>query len=290
MDPKTAFRGETVTLTRHQLLSMGVTANRLAAEVHAGSLVRVRRGHYALPRTHPAIVAAVRIGGKVACVSAAELLGIWAPRAVFPHVHLRHEASRLRSPGNRFALLDDDNRDGCDLHWWPLIDERRSRAHQVSALDAVAQIIRCQRREIAIAALDSALHLGLVRPYELDRLFEALPVRFAGLREDLDDRSMSGLESIVRLIARDAGLDVELQRYFDGVGSVDLVIAGCVVVETDGRKFHENTQNRDYRRDVLLAKLGYTVLRFNYELVMFHPELVLDAILTAVRNHARSAR
>jgi len=191
----------------------------------------------------------------------------------------------MRSPRNRFVPLTQDNRDGCELHWSPLIDPLGAVQHRVSAIDALAQIVRCQPRPIAVAALDSALHTGLLKSSQLVRFFESLPAKYSALRGDLNGLSMSGLETIVRLIATDAGLECELQKYFDGVGFVDLVIAGCVVVEVDGRAFHENSQPRDYRRDVQLARLDHTVLRFDYDLVMNHPHLVLEAILGAVRNH-----
>ena len=287
MDPKAAFRGRAVILTRRQLLDGGCTPIQLAAEVHSGGLVRIRRGHYALPGTDPDIVTAVRVGGRLACVSAARQLGIWVPPVAFAHVHLRHEASRLRAPGDRFELLNEHNRDGVTLHWWPLIDRRRADAHQVSVLDVLAQIIRCQPRPIAVAAIDSALNQGLVSDGDLDQLFAQIPKQHASLRGDIDGRSMSGLETIVRLIAKDAGLSWDLQCFFFGVGMVDMVVAECVVVESDGREFHENQQKRDYRRDALLAALGYTVVRFNYQLVMFHPDLVLRAIRAAVSNHRR---
>src|SRR5690606_20062575 len=105
------------------------------------------------------------------------------------------------------------------------------------------------------------------------RLFATLPTKLQSLRCEVDGRAMSGLETIVRLMAKEAGFHCDAQVRFDGIGSVDLVVDGCVVVETDGRKGHDDPEGeaRDYARDAALAERGYTVLRFNYAQVMYEP-------------------
>jgi len=52
---------------------MGVGGDVLDMGLYYGRILRVRIGWYALPGTSPAVVAAVRAGGKLACVSALEL-------------------------------------------------------------------------------------------------------------------------------------------------------------------------------------------------------------------------
>ncbi len=261
----------------------------LTEGVRAGQLLRVRRDRYALPSTEPAILEAVRIGGLLSCVSAADFHGIWVPDLPFTHIAMTHKASRMRSPRDRFVPLSADNRDGCELHWWPLVEPDAASLHSVSPVDSLVHIIRCQTRPIAVAALDSALFEGKITHLDLDRIFAAVPVKFAPLRADIDARSMSGLETITRLMVRDAGLRCDLQVHFRGVGDVDLLVEGCVVVETDGRKWHdeESAQRRDYDRDATLAARGYVVLRFNYRQVMHHPEQVTAAIVGALRSHHR---
>lgn len=98
---------------------------------------------------------------------------------------------------------------------------------------------------------------------------------------------MSGLETLVRLMVVEAGMACVPQVTFDGVGTVDLLIEDCVVVETDGRLGHDDPIGavRDYRRDALLTAMGYTVLRFSYRQVMYEPETVLAAIRSAVARH-----
>ena len=270
-------------------MKLGMSPADLTDSVRAGDLVRVRRDRYALPSTEPAILEAVRIGGLLSCVSAAASHGIWVPDEPFTHIAMAHEASRMRSPRDRFARLSPDNRDGCELHWWPLSEPEAASLHSVSVVDSLVQIIRCQQRSVAIAALDSALFEGKIARNDLDRIFNAVPVKFASLRGDIDARSMSGLETITRLMVRDAGLRYELQAHFRGIGTVDLLVEGCVAIETDGRKWHEgeSPQRRDYDRDLALAARELIVLRFNYRQVMYHPEQVMAAILGALRSHRR---
>jgi very-short-patch-repair endonuclease len=289
MDPTDMFEdASTLIVTTQQLIDAGILARQLQAEVSAGRLLRVRRGHYALPFADPGALRAVRIGGLLSCASAAGRLGIWVPDHPFVHVAMRHEASRMRSPRDRFTALSADNRDGCELHWWPF-DADAASLHSVGLLDALAAIIRCQPRRLAVAALDSALFEKKVDAAGLHRIFASVPDRYAPLLDDVDGQSMSGIESIVRLMARDAGLRCEIQVRFRGIGIVDLVIEGCVAIEVDGRRNHDGAANqrRDYDRDLALAALGFSVVRCDYPEVMHHPERVLAAIWGALRSHRR---
>lgn len=289
MDPNHCFSDDIRIAARRQLMRLGMSPLDLTEGVRAGRLLRVRRDRYALPSTEPSILEAVRIGGLLSCVSAADFHGIWVPDEPFTHIAMTHEASRMRSPHNRFVPLSPDNRDGCELHWWPLVEPGAASLYSVSAVDSLAHIIRCRPRPVAVAALDSALFEKKITHSDLDRIFAAVPAKFAPLRGEVDARSMSGLETITRLMVRDAGLHCGLQVHFRGVGDVDLLIEHCVVVETDGRKWHdeESAQRRDYDRDAALAARGYIVLRFNYRQVIYHPEQVMAAILGALRSHRR---
>jgi very-short-patch-repair endonuclease len=273
--------------TRRQLIRAGAAPHELTAAVRQGALIRVRKGYYALPDTDPQLVQAVRIGGRLGCVAAARRLGIWATNPTFAHVAMRHEASRMRSPKDRFEPLTPANLDGCELHWWPVPEVRRRNVHTVSPCEALAHIARCQTRELALASFDSALNLGLVRPSQIPSIFLALPAKYQRLSEQIDGRCMSGIETLVRLMLTDAGVPFEIQVAFRAIGTVDFVVAGCVVVETDGHLGHDDpvSQLRDYRRDAALIRLGYAVVRLSYAQVMFDPAGALATILAALRSH-----
>jgi very-short-patch-repair endonuclease len=200
---------------------------------------------------------------------------------------MRHGASRLRSPADRHTALTEDNRDGCELHWWSLPPESGAGIHTVTPLSALTHIVQCQSRPLAIASIDSALFQGLVDSTHLDVMFTRLPRRFRRMRGEVDGRCMSGLESLVRLLLLDAGVPFDVQVYLRGVGTVDFVVAGCVVVETDGRLGHIDALSaaRDYRRDAAAIRLGFAVVRLDYAQVMFDPAGALETILAAIRSH-----
>jgi very-short-patch-repair endonuclease len=275
--------------TRLQLRRLGVAAQDLTEAVRTGGLLRVRRGYYARPGTDPMLLHAVRIGGRLGCVAAAQSLGIWAATPPFAHVAMRHESSRLRSPHDRAQSLTPQNLDGCELHWWPLPGVRRSNVHTVSAAEALTHIARCQPRGLALASFDSAVYQRLVGPSELEMIFAVLPAKVAHLRPLIDGRCMSGIETLVRVMLLDAGIPFEVQVGFRGVGTVDFLVAGCVVVETDGHLGHDDLTSRlrDYQRDAALVRLGYVVVRLNYVQVMFDPAGALATIIAALRSHRR---
>jgi very-short-patch-repair endonuclease len=290
MEPTDALTtlGEPIA-TRLQLRRLGVAASALTDAVRAGDLLRVRRGYYAQPGVDPMLLQAVRIGGRLGCIAAAQSLGIWAAIPASAHVAMRHEASRLRSPGDRSRPLTRENADGCELHWWPLPEVRGLGVHTVTAAEALAHIARCQPRGLAVASFDSAVYKGLVRPAAFDGIFSVLPAKLAHLRPLIDGRCMSGIETLVRLMLLDAGIPFELQVPFRGIGAVDFLVAGCVVVETDGHLGHDDALSklRDYRRDAALVRLGFTVVRLSYAQVMFDPAGSLATIVEALRSHRR---
>ena len=275
------------TYSRQDLLRAGFTDRKLAEAVVTGALIRGRNGRYVRAGAPENVAVATRVGGVAGCVSAARLHGLWTVKPRKTHVWLRRGASRLRAPGANRQRLNTHNRDGCALHWRPLIDPDAATPDCVGVIDALAQMIFCVPLPFAIATIDSALNKRLVTLSELSNMFARLPARFAGLLGIVDGRCESGIETLVRLMMLGVELQFVPQVAVEGVGRVDFVVEGCVVVEVDGHEWHDdpNAQARDYSRDARLAALGYTVLRFDYQQVMFQPDLVLAAIRAAVRNH-----
>lgn len=74
-----------------------------------------------------------------------------------------------------------------------------------------------------------------------------------------------------------------------GIGEVDLLVEGCVIVEIDGFAYHgDRKQYRaDRRRDRAAARLGLVVLRFAFDDA--DPSAVVaevSAHVAALRDHA----
>lgn len=248
-----------------ELSAAGASWRALTAAVDNGDLLRARRGHYVLPDTERHTLEAVRVGGRLACISAAADVGVFAFDDTVSHIHLDPHASRLRTANDRFQRLNEWNREGIELHWDHLVQPRGGTEYAVGLVDALVQIFRCQQPN-----------------------FAALPERVQYLRTMIDPRSEAGQKTVLRLILRAVGLDCEIQVAIDGVGRLDLLIAGCLVVEADSRKFHESwpAQARDRARDRNLATQEYMSYRALYRNIMFFPERVRAAILglLAARN------
>lgn len=270
-----------------QLLRGGARARDLAEAVRSGALVRVRRGHYAPAGTAAQLLGAVRVGGRLACVSAAALHGVFVFDASVLHVHLEHGSSRMRTPLNRRRPLNSLNRDELLLHWSPVLEPTGGTEYSVGLRDALAQIIRCQSAPYAVAALDGALHAGLIDAEALAAIFAHVPQRFGPLRGKVNARSESGQESMLRMIVEEMGLDYEIQVSIDGVGRVDMVIAGVLAVEADSRAHHKEWEQhvRDRTRDRVLAARGYLTLRLRYRDIMYDAEGVKAAIRGLLAAH-----
>jgi very-short-patch-repair endonuclease len=255
--------------------------------VRSGELVRLRRGHYCLPGTPSDIQRAVRVGGPLTCVSALRHYGVWVDDDPFLHIAVPSDASRLRTPRNRRTPLTRENRDECELHWNDDSFSDGGSEFSVGLLQALFVAVLCRPRALALAALDSAAHLGLLDEGEIVELRSAFPRRLKSLVDLIEPRCASGIESVLRLALVEAGLRFEVQVPLRGVGIVDFVVEGCVVVETDGRAWHSgvDSQARDYRRDIAAIRLGFAVVRANYQQVLFDIGGVMDAILAAVAHH-----
>ncbi|RNE62640.1 endonuclease domain-containing protein [Cryobacterium tepidiphilum] len=288
-----AFRdGDLRVATTAQLLAAGATSKSLHAAVDNQYLVRARRGQYVLPGTDRHILEAVRLGGRLGCIAALADGGVFAFDASTTHIHLPPHATRLRSPHDRFQPLNRANRKGVQLHWDRLTDITGGSEYAVGLPDALIQSFRCQEPRFALASLDNALHLGLVRPWQVPGIFAELPERLRYLEQLVDGRSEAGQETVLRLLIHQAGWAFEIQVEIGGVGRVDIVVEGCVAVEADSRAFHDGWDKhvRDRTRDRDLAIAGYSSYRALYRDIMYHPELVVAAIagLLAANNHCRT--
>jgi very-short-patch-repair endonuclease len=267
-------------LSTADLRDLGLSERHIARLVRDGLLVRVRVGSYMRADSHPHAVQALRVGGRVACVSVLALRGVFvhggaedlAGERARVHVQLELNASRL---GPR-----RDERGVLRLHWVPLRRGVHPRSASVDLFDALVQSAACQSPRAFIASVDSALHLGLLRPDDVDALFSALPRRFRRLRGLVDGRAESGSETLVRLMLRALGRRAELQVVIRGVGRVDLVVDGWLVIECDSKAFHSSweQQREDRRRDQALAALGYVVYRPIAEDILYHPDAVVAAL------------
>ncbi|MBU1249931.1 MAG: type IV toxin-antitoxin system AbiEi family antitoxin domain-containing protein [Actinobacteria bacterium] len=286
MDALTPFsRHATICLTRRQLLAHGLTPRQLAAAVARGTLVRPRRGLYVPAHTARGVVAALHVGGPAACVTAVETYGIWTPDRRLVHVWLKPNAARLRALRLSGRTAVGEAHHELRRHWRPLLESDQCESWRVGVLDALIQVVRCQPRAIAIAVLDSALHQGVIERQNLEQLAVQVTSRQRRVFDRIDARAESGTESLVRLALVDAGLRVVPQVLFPGVGRVDLLVEGRIVVEVDSAAWHSTVDavTRDYGRDLQLVRRRRWVVRVSYEQAMHSRRQVVEAVRAALR-------
>lgn len=259
------------------LAEQGLTRHGIARLVAEGRLVRVRKGRYLEAGVESAVVDAAKLGGRLDCVSLLRSLGIFVHSHSTLHVQFSRGSSRL-PPRPRTVTA----------HWRSSHQGRAALAAEL--LDAVTQSVRCQHPREAIATLDSVVHHGLLDEAAVAAVFARLPRRYRRLHALLDPRSESGPETIMRLMLRGLGCTVDVQVRIPGVGRVDMVIDGWLIVECDSSAFHAGweAQRRDRRRDLAAAALGYTTIRPLAEDILYRREELVIA-MKAVLSH-RSAR
>lgn len=239
-------------LSREELSADGMQGRAITAAVRSGSLLRLRRDHYARVGIGADVAEAVRIGGRVTCLTVMKLIGVFVLTAGGLHVHLAPRASRVRSRRASSTVLH-----------WTIWSEEECPRHVAPLADAIRCAVRCQSPRAALATLDSLLHHRIVTETGLAEMFRLLPARFAPLLELVDGSAESGPETFMRLILRAMGVSFETQVFIPGVGRVDFVVDGWLIIECDSKEFHEgwDKQCDDRTRDLIAASLGYVTVR-----------------------------
>jgi very-short-patch-repair endonuclease len=266
-------------LRRRDLLDLGWTDRALRRAVRDGRIVRPRAGVYLPAESPDDLLDACALGGRLTCVSELARRGVFVLDASSLHVHLH--AARPKRP-----LLTRRVR----RHWGRLSRAPHPRAAAVEVLDALACAMHCQPPRAALATLDSALFLGVVGEGDLDELFRMLPSRHRALLGLVDARAESGPETLLRLILRTLGVSVHVQVVISGVGRVDFVVDGWLIVECDSEQFHAGweAQRRDRRRDQAAAARGYTTYRPIAEDILWHPDRVRAALAGLLEARRRT--
>ena len=254
-------------LTTGDLRQAGLTKRQIAAAVVAGSLVRVRLGRYLPAQTAPELIDAAVLGGRVDCVSLLRLLGVFVQHASGLHVRFPPHATRI--PSHPSSLR---------RHWLPSVAP--ANAVVVDTVEALVQAVRCQPPRAAVATLDSAWNLGVADEAAIDEVFRQLPRRFQVLRGLLDHRAESGTESLTRLLLRTLGCRIDVQVRIAGVGRVDFVVDGWLIVECDSRQFHSTWESHasDRRRDAAALEHGFVTVRLLAVDILSRPDAVREQL------------
>ena len=88
------------------------------------------------------------------------------------------------------------------------------------------------------------------------------------------------------------GIGYDAQVYLPGIGRVDFLLEGFLIVEVDGFAFHSNRKalRRDLQRNNAAALSGFASLRYMPEDIWFEPERVLAEIRAVLSEGPRHTR
>ncbi|RAX44786.1 hypothetical protein DQ354_13350 [Arthrobacter sp. AQ5-06] len=257
-----------------QLLSAGYSRRDIAHLTERG-VTQPRRGIFLAPDCDQDLAAAVRHNARLTCASAAGHYGLW-----------------LRNPPARLHLACNHG------HGSGFIRHRTVRfgGHPALPLVAVEDValhaLGCLAPPLSTALATSAIRLHGV-PLELlrDQLRgdRSAPVRRA--LQELDLRAESIVEVDAQHLFRSNAIGFEAQVFLPGIGRVDFLLAGFLIVEIDGFAFHSKRADmlRDRHRNNTSTVNGFAVLRYMPEHIWFNPEQVLAEIRAVLVSRKGSA-
>lgn len=260
-----------------ELAPYGWSRKRLSTAVHRNEVLRIRPGVFASHRAHRDVVAAAAHGGAVTCARALRRYGVWVLDDSDERVHV------WLGPAHRAH-----SHPGC--HCVPHYRPGRLLLGIAPLEDALVHSLACHGAELFFAAFESAWNMRLLSASARQRIRSALPRDARWLVDVARGDAQSGLESLVRLRLHILGIAVQPQVEIAGVGRVDMVVEGRLIIEADGRAHHEGVsqRHRDLVRDAAASRLGYETLRFDYAQIVHDWDGVLLAITAAITRTRRS--
>jgi very-short-patch-repair endonuclease len=250
------------------LRAAGFSEREMARAISGGGVRRVRRSWLVIDSCDPRRVAAASVSGRITCVSAAALHGLWVPEHNEVHVAVRPNAARFSVGGMR-------------VHWSGGPAPVKRWAIEDPPINVLFHAARCLPRRDALAVWESALRQGIIDRDLLGSVqwTNAKARELAQLASVLSD---SGLETVFVDGMRALNVVVRQQVWIDG-HRVDGLIGECLVIQLDGFSHHRGAdRRRDIRADARLVLLGYTVLRFDFQQVLFDWPYVEDAVVAAM--------
>lgn len=252
------------------------------AALAAGEVVARARGRYALPEVEAATAVAHDLTAVVSHRSAAAQWG-WGVKELPDAPDVIVAKSRRLSPER--AKMVTVHR--AALHDSEVVEGRTSKER------TIVDCLRTLPEDEALAVADSALRAG-----ESHRWLVALARDVRGAGADrvrriaalASEEAANPFESCLRWLALQvAGLQVRPQVSIHAgtrfLGRSDLVDQELrIVLEADSFEWHGGRADlaRDARRYNAMVVAGWLVLRFSWDDVMHHPDVVLDTLREAV--------
>ncbi|MFB9716427.1 endonuclease domain-containing protein [Arthrobacter methylotrophus] len=226
--------------------------------------VQPRKGVWALPEADPEFLQAIMDNSLLTCASSAFRYQLWIK-------------DRLR----RLHLVSKHHRDLRSARHGRLRFEPDQNLPIASLEDTVIHGLTCLSEADAIAMAQSAMqHHGVPR-FVLESEMTAKYYGTARKRlAKADGLSESVPEISARLLFESAGPQFRRQVQIAGVGRVDFLVEGWLVVEINGFQFHSSREawRRDMGRSNVAQTQGYAVLSYSPEQIWNRPDVVLREI------------
>lgn len=152
--------------------------------------------------------------------------------------------------------------------------------------DVLIHALRCLPQVEAAVMVECALRRGLT---DLGYLRDRLPGNRNGAARQVlglvDGTADSPIEVVARILFRDAGIFTQTQVELPGIGFVDFLLEGFLIVELDGATHLEPRQvKKDRHRNNMSTLTGYAVLRYGYADVVHNPQKILDEVWQVLRG------
>lgn len=153
--------------------------------------------------------------------------------------------------------------------------------------------LACLAPPASAAVATSAMRLlGVPRELLADQLRADRSGTARTVLRELDLRAESIVEVDAIHLFRANGISYEAQVFLVGIGRVDFLLDGFLIVEVDGFAFHSGREakRRDLSRNNASTLNGFAVLLYMPEHVWFEPERVVAEIRSALAVNRRAGR
>ncbi|MCD2498733.1 endonuclease domain-containing protein [Microbacterium nymphoidis] len=253
----------------------GYGARRIKRDIDAGLVRAVGRNWIAGPGVHEDLIAAARVNGRVACVTAAGLRRWWLPESASRRQHF-HLATNSPVPAGGMRMHRNQ----------PLVPVAHGQLIE-SIEDTLQHVAMCCDVGIASVIWESACRVERISPENLRQIAWTSPTT-RRLSTTVTGLADSGLETLLIRGLAHLNCDLRAQAFVAG-HRVDLLIGDRLIIQVDGQAFHSRAAERarDAAHDAELVLRGYTVLRFTYAQVVHDWPGVLKTVSRAVaqRRH-----
>ena len=258
--------------SRQDVLRSGITRRKYEAALATGDLIRIDRSRVALRGTPDTLIDAGRVGATLTCLSALAHHGTDTLPTRLLHIRRSEYCKRTRPLPEGMCC--------CDLPEPPddeIVDTLET---------ALKATLRNHGDEHILVALDSILRRGIRGRGQLRDWASTVSGRALRLIALTDGRSDSPLETVLRLRLHNARIQCTPQVEIPGIGRVDLLVGRSLIIEADGKGFHDTPEQfeKDHLRDQNALLLGYTTIRVTWPQIRDDWPRLYDLIRSLVRS------